>query len=249
MKILKYQKKNNGRYLLQLENGIEVETYEDLILKYDLLIKKNISDIDLANIKEENKTYALYFEAIRYLKTKPRSIHELKEHFQKAGYEANLIEDVVKKLKQQGYLDDYKYAISFVHDKIFTTQSGPLKILEGLHTLEICDEDKEKLLQEFSKEKERERVEKLILKLMRSNHSKSNYMLKKKIQNYLINQGYHSEIIHEKMALVDQDEKEAYQKEYQKLYRKLSRKYEGKELDYQIRAKLFQKGFRGNIDD
>jgi regulatory protein len=33
------------------------------------------------------------------------------------------------------------------------------------------------------------------------------------------------------------------QKEYDKLYRKLSKKYDGSELTYQIRQKLFQKGF------
>ena len=32
-------------------------------------------------------------------------------------------------------------------------------------------------------------------------------------------------------------------KEYMKLYNKLSKKLEGSDLDYQIRMKLFQKGF------
>ena len=36
------------------------------------------------------------------------------------------------------------------------------------------------------------------------------------------------------------------QKEYDKLYRKLSRKYDGSELGYQIKQRLYVKGFNSN---
>ena len=38
------------------------------------------------------------------------------------------------------------------------------------------------------------------------------------------------------------DNKDLYKKEYDKLYRKLSKKYEGKELEYKINERLYQKG-------
>ena len=38
MKIIKYQKKKQGKYLIKLEDGTEIETYEDIILKYNLLM-------------------------------------------------------------------------------------------------------------------------------------------------------------------------------------------------------------------
>ena len=247
MKIVRYQKKKDGKYLLQLENGVEVETYEDLILKYDLLIKKGISSQELTKIQEENQEYELYFVALHYLKVKPRSVRDTVSYLQKKG-SSLLADSVIKRLKKQGYLDDYRYASSLVHEKILTTSEGPLKILEHLQSLEIQEEEKEKLLKEFTPSLEKERIEKIVLKLVRSNHSKSNYLLRQKIRQYLIQQGYHAEQIDEKLSLVTQDETSIYQKEYQKLYRKLCRKYEGKELEYQIKQKLYQKGFRGGLE-
>ena len=46
MKILKYKKKKNGMYELELDNGVIVDTYEEVILAHNLLITKNINDID-----------------------------------------------------------------------------------------------------------------------------------------------------------------------------------------------------------
>ena len=39
------------------------------------------------------------------------------------------------------------------------------------------------------------------------------------------------------------------EKEYQKYYRKLSRKYQGKELEYKLKQKMYSLGFNINNDD
>lgn len=46
MKILKYKKKKNGQYELMLESGEELSLYEDVILNFDLLLKKTIDEED-----------------------------------------------------------------------------------------------------------------------------------------------------------------------------------------------------------
>ena len=40
MKILKYKKGSKGKYKVYLDNGLELQLYEDVILKYELLLKK-----------------------------------------------------------------------------------------------------------------------------------------------------------------------------------------------------------------
>lgn len=52
MKILKYKKKKNGMYELELDNGVIVDTYEEVILAHNLLITKNINDIDYISIEK-----------------------------------------------------------------------------------------------------------------------------------------------------------------------------------------------------
>ena len=42
MKILKYKKKRNGQYEIELESGTSMVLYEEVILKYELLLNKSI---------------------------------------------------------------------------------------------------------------------------------------------------------------------------------------------------------------
>lgn len=251
MKIIKYQKKKQGKYVIELESGIEIETYEDLILKYDLLIKKDLSLETLQKIEEENIVYDVYFIALKYLKTKMRSIYEVRNYLLKKGYASEIISSTIDLLKHQGYLDDFTYAKAFLHDRIAFSSDGPLKIKEEFEKLELTEDQKKTVLLEYTEELESERIERIILKQVRANHSKSNYSLKQKIYQNLCTLGYHTSLLEEKLSTVLQDEETEdaiYKKEYQKLYRKLSRKYSGKELEYQIRQKLFQKGFRKHGD-
>lgn len=247
MKIVKFRKEKQGKYILQLANGIEIETYEDLILKYDLLIKKDVSPDILKKIEEENKVYEIYFISLKYIKTRMRSIQEMREYLSKKGYSNEDISSSIDLLKQQGYLNDQIYAESYIHNHMSLTNDGPLKIKNFLEKLEVGPDFLDSILSTYTEDIECEKIDKLIEKQARSNHSKSSSTLKQKIKNNLIILGYHSYLIDQRLSLLESDDskdEEIYQKEYQKLYRKLSRKYVGKELEYQIKQKLYQKGFR-----
>ena len=40
MKIIKYKKEKNNQYIVILENNIKIKLYEEVIIKYKLLIQK-----------------------------------------------------------------------------------------------------------------------------------------------------------------------------------------------------------------
>ena len=55
--------------------------------------------------------------------------------------------------------------------------------------------------------------------------------------------GYDVSLINSVLSTMEfGDTKDIAKKEYDKLYRRLSRKYSGRELDYKIKEKLYQKG-------
>ena len=51
MKIIKYEKKKNGKYKILLEDNNTIDTYEDVILNNNLLLKKDIT-INLRHIMD-----------------------------------------------------------------------------------------------------------------------------------------------------------------------------------------------------
>ena len=95
----------------------------------------------------------------------------------------------------------------------------------------------------FTKDKQIPKIEKVANRLIKSNRSRGGIVLRKKIIHDLQMLGYEYSLIDEVLSSLDfGDMKEIQKREYEKLFRKLSRKYSGRELEYKIKEKLYQKG-------
>ena len=86
MEIKSYKKCSNNRYEVSLSNGEKYKIYDDLILKYELLINKNINNKRLEELLDENKLYDAYYQAISYIAYKMRSKKEIKDYLKKKDY-------------------------------------------------------------------------------------------------------------------------------------------------------------------
>lgn len=243
MKIERFTKLKNGQYKLNLDDNSNILLHEDLILKYELLIHKEIDNKKIEQLLQENKSYIAYDLVLNYLKVKMRSKKEIKDYLLKKEIGEELIDNAIKKLEEQGYLNDISYVRAFINDKINLSNDGPYKIKEQLIKLGINEEVILKELEVFDKYLEQTRIEKLIDKQIKINHNKGELLLKKKMLDYLVNLGYSKGVVIslvDKVSICDDDIKK---KEYDKLYKKLSTKYSGKELEYKLKQKMYQKGF------
>ncbi len=245
MKIKKYKKLAQGQYSIILDDDSTLNLHEDLILKYDLLLTKEIDNTMINVFLEENKKYTAYSDALRYLGIKMRSIKEIYEYLDKKMYSKEIINEVVEKLKKEKYLDDNLYASYYVVDRIKMSNDGPYKIMKDLEKKGICIEYINNSIIEFNDKVQQDKIDKLINKQIKSNHNKSSILLKKKILEYLINLGYDRSIILSRLNVIyNFDDEDIKNKEYEKIYKKLSRKYSGYELEQMIKKKMYEKGFR-----
>lgn len=241
MKIVKYSKCGNNKYKVFLNNETYIVLHEEVILKNELLLKREIFDID--DLLRQNAKYEIYDFSIKYLAHKLRSIKELREYLLKNNYEENDIEVVIDKLIKLGYLNDSLYSQSYINSRINLSNDGPLKIINYLEKQSINREIYEKYLDLFDKELIYERINKYISKMVKTN-KKSNYVLKNKILFNLINLGYAREDIDYCLNLVDDvSDRDNYEKVKAKLYCKLQKKYSGDELEKRVKAKLYQLGY------
>ena len=240
MKIVKYQKLKNSKYKIVLEDKESVDVYEDVILNNDLLLKKEIEDLD--KVINDNKKYALYDLCIKYLSLKLRSIKELKEYLLKKEYPLKDIKEVIDKLIKDGYLNDKYYAKCYISDRLNLSLDGPLKIIKYLESNDIDESLYQEYILIFDEELENQRINKYLDKQSKVN-KKSLFIFKKKMLYNLINLGYHSFNINECLHKFTFDDKENYEKEKEKIYHKLQGQYSGNELDKMVQEKLHQKGF------
>ncbi len=243
MEIIKYKKASRGKYKIELDDGRELSLYEEVILKYELLLKRKIEESDLLNIENDNQEWDVYYVALNSIKARFKSINDTKKFLLKKEYPGELIDKACLKLIQQGYLNDRNFAKSYINNQIITTSKGPNKIkrelLEHKIDTDIIDEE----IQCFDEESQINKITKIVDKLVKGNRTRGGEVLKKKISNDLINTGYDVSIVYKVLNdfsfSVSQD---IAKREYEKLYKRLSRKYSDKELEYKIREKMYQKG-------
>ena len=234
----KYKKSTKGRYKVELENDEIMTLYEDTILKYNLLLTKDIPDDKRLEINLYNQECEVYQVALDSIKARYKSIKELKLFLLRKEYPEDLIDKVVKKLQEQGYLNDSLFCKSYINNQILTTNRGPYKIRNLLLEKGIDEDIINEEITVFTEDIEREKINKLIVKYQKTNHKKGGVVLKQKIYNEIKNLGYSIEILNDVINSYSfENNKEIAKKEYEKLYNKYSRKYSGYELERIIKEK------------
>lgn len=242
MKIIKYNKKNNNQYIITTDKQ-ELVLYDDTILKYDLLLKSEISDAMLKEINTYNKSLFEYYKVIKKLKSKRKTEKEVRDLFIDLGIPKGIYEDFLQKLKNAKLIDDYAYINAYIHDHIFLKLEGPRKIETDLLHLGFLDKDIKDVLNTIDDEIYISNINKIINKKIKTNHKDSGKVLEIKIATFIVHLGYTKQMTMEQIQNYNFDNPEILNKEYLKEKNKLEKKYNGEELKYKLRQKLYQKGF------
>lgn len=243
MKISNYKKKKSNIYEITLSNNEKIELYDDVILKYELLLVKELDEKKLKEIILYNSNLESYNIALKFLNSKLRTEKEIRKKLE--NFNKDAINYTIDRLKCEGYLNDLLYIKSYINDEVNLKLSGPNKILFDLKKKGFKDIDIMNYLNTIDANIWLNKINKYISKKINSNHNLSAYILKQKILQDLINKGFYKEDILftiENFEFIDDES--IYQKEYVKLKNKFSKKYSGVELENKIKIALIRKGFR-----
>lgn len=235
MQINKFKKVGSNKYKI-IFDSTELLLYEDIILKYDLLIKKNIDEFLLDEIISENSYYDAYDKALGYIEAKLRTKKEIIDYLDKKGFDEKYIDYAIEKINKLGLLDDKLYVQSYVNDKINLTLDGPYKIRSYLLNLDIDESIINSYLNKIDKKIWYEKLDKIINKKQSLMNKKSYYMFINKLKNDLYNLGYDKEIIDEKLSNIKYSSN-AIEKDFEKA----NKKY--KDDKNKIVSSLLRKGY------
>ncbi len=244
---IKTIKKLKNKYKIILEDNIEIITYDEVIIKNNILYKKELSEETIKVIEKQNNYYETYNNILKLIKTKLRSESEIIEYMNKTEIEKETQKEILKKLKNLKLINDEIYTHAYIHDKISFTPDGPNKIKKELLTKKIDEQIINQELEKLNQQEINEKLEKLIIKKLNSNTKYSNTMIKNKVLNHFINLGYEKQNILDIIEKNKKTDDEIIKKEYIKLEKKLKNKYSEQELKRNIKQKLYQKGF--NLDE
>ena len=244
MKILKYKKLKDNRYELELDNGNNIVLIDDVILKYNLLLKKSIDSKLLDEILKANNECSCYSKAIKYLGIKQRHKNEMIKYLEKDGYNSDVVFKIIKRLEEQHYLNEEEYIKSFINDQLLLTNCGPAKIKHKLLNIGANEDIILKYLNNISKKIWLDKLNKIIDKKIIAYKKESINKTKEKILLNCINECFKKEDIIDILEAKEiKSDLNKLDKEANKLYNKLKNKYQGSELIYQIKGRLLNKGY------
>ncbi|MBR1414090.1 MAG: RecX family transcriptional regulator [Bacilli bacterium] len=242
MKILKYTKYKSNQYKLLLENNEEIVLYDEIILKYELLITKKIKNINV--IIEDNKYLESYYLLLKKLNRKQLSVKEARNYLKLNGYTDY---SVIDRLVKEKYLDDEKYLSSYINTQVKLKVVGPDKIINDLIKLGFSEEDIKNKIYNIDNDIWFNKINKYLDNKIKINKKYSNNTLKQKLLLDLINKGFYKEDIVEclnKKKL--NDDYEILIKDYERISKVLKRKYTGIEYKNKLKQKLITKGYSLN---
>lgn len=252
MKVLKYKKIKN-KYRVYFDNDIKIDLSDNIILKYDLLLKKEIDNKTFDQLVLDNNKEDIYNNAVKYISIKMRSKEEIYNYLNKKGYDKEDINNTINRLEKNNLINDDIYIKSYIHDRFYLSSEGLNKIKNYLINLRLDESVIDKYLDEIDREDVIDKLNKLVDKKIKSNKNYSGNILKLRLMNYFIEQGFDKSDIEDVLNNKDLSNIDNGIKEYNKLYNKYSKQYGGYELENLLRNKLYQKGYdlseiKKNID-
>lgn len=245
MKIEKFKKNKDNTYSVIFIDNLTIKLYDDTIIKYNLLINKSFDDKKFDEIISFNDSLEAYYKSVKFINKRLRCEKEIVNYLDKLNFSKSIIKDTLSRLKTSGYLNDDLYISSYINDQMNLYLTGPYKIKKDLNLLSFNDEIIDKYLNKIEYPIWKSRVDKYINKKLKSNKYNNKKFIDKTSYE-LNNLGYNKELINECLSKIDIDEIDIIKKDYLKIKSKLSKKYNGSNLEYQLRNKLYQLGYKSS---
>jgi regulatory protein len=172
--------------------------------------KIEIKDEDRV-IKDAAKSRQRTFDrAVNLLTYKQRSIKELRERLlEKDWTNAEIVEEVIKKLESYGYLNDAQFAKSFAASKIRQKPVGKRVLQQKLAERKLDKETVSEAIEKaFEETPEEEIIDRAIEKRLRLKGKPTEREDVKKFYDFLLRQGFSYDLVRDKMREIAKIEEE-----------------------------------------
>lgn len=193
-----------GRVSVRFDNGVTITLYKSELkqmfpqgVRFSGCGEETVSSLDGTRISEElyqkalRETVGLRVKkrAMHLLEQQNRTEHQLYEKLKRSGYPAECIDDAIAYVKKYGYIDDLRYAKSFVryHQQKKSRQRLKTDLMaKGINKefIELA------LLEEFQSD-EQEKI-RLLLEKRRYHCDNTDRKEMQRIYQYLMRRGFQS---------------------------------------------------------
>jgi len=155
-------------------------------------------------------TTRVFQRAAKLLTAKPRSVEELRERLLSGrGVNAAIVDTVIERLREYGYLDDARLAHSYASLRVQQRPIGRQRLQRDLRLKKIDQATAEAALNDvLAVTPEADMIDRAIEKRLRLRGRPQNRVEAKKLFDYLLRQGFAFELVSEKVRALAKPELE-----------------------------------------
>jgi regulatory protein len=152
----------------------------------------------------------VFQRAGKLLAAKPRSVAELRERLlEGSGATETIVESVIERLREYGYLDDARYAHSYASLRVQQRPIGRQRLQRDLWMKKIDKATADTALdQVFESTSEEELIDRAIEKRVRLRGKPKTRAEAKKLFDHLLRQGFALELVSEKVRAISKGDVE-----------------------------------------
>lgn len=182
---IKQQVKRLDRYSIYVDSKYLFSLSEGEVLDSKLKIGQNLDKQQLDKLLNRADIDKAYMRALDSLSRRPRSKWEVEQYLLRRGHKNNTIQVILNKLSRKGYLDDQKFAESWVRSRRMLKTVSKRKLSFELQQKHISSSIISSALEDD------ETVElNVILDIIEKKRMQSRYQDDVKLKAYLVRQGF-----------------------------------------------------------
>jgi len=189
------KQKNRKRYNLYLNDEYFASIDENVLISLRLLKGKEIDKDTLNEIITKEDQSKAWNSSLRYLSYRNRSEAEIIKYLTRKDYTKEIIDLVLKRLKDNNYINDSQYAISMVNHRISSKPMGKILLSYELRNKGLSELDIEEALKCIDNEIEYSMAIKLADKKINDYKLLDWDCFKNKMGNYLQRKGFSYSLI------------------------------------------------------
>lgn len=182
---IKQQLKRNDRYSIYGDGKYIFSLSESELLNLGIKIGQEFDDKELKELKDKATLDKAYDRCLNLILRRARSEWEVRNYLVRREYSKEVIDITLNRLRQQGYIDDVKFAAAWIENRRLLKPTSKRKLKMELKQKGVADGSSEIALQADEGD-EKEILKELILK----KRTQSRYREPQKLLAYLSRQGF-----------------------------------------------------------
>lgn len=182
---IKQQVKRADRYSIYVDDKYSFTLSEQELLSIKIKVGQEVTKLELKELLNKAEDDKAYMRVLDYLSRRPRSRWEVGQYLLRKGHNDNTITKILNRLSKRGYIDDNKFAESWVRSRRALKHVSKRRLVDELRQKHVSSADISRVIRD-DKTDEQE----VLRQIIDRKKQQTRYQDQTKLKAYLLRQGF-----------------------------------------------------------